>query len=122
MPLKYDPSRPIYIHVINKLRNARTGELFAAMAAECLPVYAEHGVYLHTCWESGPGQAQGPETVEVWELKDFPTFSAFVAASHGDRGDPRILRWHRLRDDWVASYDSMLCMPHPASPTIAELE
>ena len=122
MPLKYDPSRPIYIHVINKLRNSRIRELFAAMAAECLPVYAEHGAELHNCWQSAPGQGRGPETVEVWELKDFPAYTAFVAASHGDKADPRIEAWLRMRDEWVESYDAMLCMPHPASPTIAELK
>jgi hypothetical protein len=122
MPFGYDPSRPIYIHAINKLRNANYEELYAAMEAECLPLYAEHGVHLHCCWESAPGQGESPEVVEVWELKDFPTYTAFVAASHGTGRDPRLRAWQRLRADWVASSDSMLCLPHPVSPTIAELK
>jgi hypothetical protein len=118
----YDPSRPIYIHAISKLRNADYDELYAAIEAECLPLYAEHGLHLHNCWESAPGQGESPELVEIWELKDFAAYTAFVAASHGTGRDPRLRAWQRLRADWVASSDSMLCLPHPVSPTTAELK
>jgi hypothetical protein len=120
MPFGYNPAQPIYIHVINKLRNFRYDEFFEAMTAECLPLYDEHGVRLHGCWESAPGQGQGPETIEVWELKDFDVYSRFLAASRSG-GDPRLRTWQRLRDEWVATNESMLCLPHPASPTTAQL-
>jgi len=84
--------------------------------------HAEHGLHLHCCWESAPGQGESPELVEIWELRDFATYTAFVAASHGTGRDPRLRAWQRLRADWVASGDSMLCLPHPVSPTIAELK
>jgi hypothetical protein len=121
MGFGFDPSRPIYIHAINKLKNSRTEELFTAMEAECLPVFAEHGVHLHSCWESAPGQGMSPESVEIWELRDFATYEKFVAVSHGPAADPRIKAWKRTRDEWVGETDSMLCLPHPVSPTIAEL-
>jgi hypothetical protein len=63
-----------------------------------------------------------PESVEIWELRDFATYQKFVAVSHGPGADPRIKAWKRLRDEWVRETDSMLCLPHPISPTIAELK
>ncbi len=122
MSFGYDPARPIYIHAISKLRNANYDEFYAAIEAECLPIYAEHGLNLHCCWESAPGQGESPELVEIWELRDFAAYSAFVAASHGTGRDPRLRAWQRLRADWVSSSDSMLCLAHPVSPTIAELK
>ena len=102
MGFGFDPSRPIYIHAINKLKNSRTDDLFTAMEAECLPVFAEHGVHLHSCWESAPGQGMSPESVEIWDLRDFATYEKFVAVSHGPGADPRIKAWKRTRDEWVA--------------------
>ena len=121
MSIQYDPSRPVYIHVINKLRQPAS-DLFEAMEGEVLDCYAEHGLHLHSCWESGPGQGSAPETIEVWEMKDFSVYTAFVSASHGPGADPRLRAWQRGRGEWIAESDSMLCFAHPASPTIAELK
>jgi hypothetical protein len=122
MPISYDSSRPIYIHAINKLRSSDTEGLFSAMAQECLPLYAEHGIHLHSCWSNAIGQGQGPETIEVWEIENFDSYSAFLAANHSGKGDPRLAAWRRMRDEWINSSDEMLCLPHPKSPTIAELK
>lgn len=121
MPVAYDPARPVYIHTINKLRTARTADYHKALEAECLPAFREHGLDLHASWETGPGQGRGPETIEIWELRDFKVYSAFVAASHGDKADPRLQKWRETRDQWVAESDNMLCLPHPRSPTLAEI-
>ena len=116
-----DATRPIYIQQINTLRNARTAELFAAMQSDCLPAYQENGLQLLGCWETAPGQGPGPEMVEIWELPSFDAYSKFVAAAHSPKGDPRLRKWFERRSEWIVSMDSMLCISHPATPTVAQL-
>jgi len=121
MAYSMDGTRPVYIHQINKLRNARTGDLFQAMESDCLSLYKELGLELFACWESAPGQGIGPEMVEIWELPNFDAYTKFAAAAHAGKGDSRLRKWFERKSDWVESSDSMLCFSHPKSPTVADL-
>lgn len=122
MAYHLDPTRPIYIHQVNTLRTARTAGLFKAMQEECIPAYADHGLQLYGYWETAPGQGIGPETVEIWELPSFDAYSKFIGAAYSDRADPRLRKWFERRDEWISSIDSMLCISHPKSPTVAQLK
>jgi hypothetical protein len=122
MAFTLDGSRPVYMHTINKLRNARTGDFFQAMESDCLPLYKKHGAELYACWESAPGQGIGHETVEIWELKSFDVYSKFVAAAHSPHGDKRFRKWFEKRAEWIDTMDNMLCIAHPNAPTLADFK
>src|SRR5690242_7852965 len=113
-----DFTRPIYIHQINRLRNGRIDELFQAVERECLPLYESHGLQLFGYWECAPGQGFTPETVEIWELKSFEDYQKFVAASHSEKGDPRLRKWAERRSEWIERSENVICLSHNASPTV----
>jgi len=121
MAAAIDPNSRVYIHQINKLRGSRTTELYEAMQTECIPVYREHGLELFAYWESAPGQGYWPETVEIWELPSLTHYTRFIAASHSDRGDPRLSKWSEARGQWIEGSQNMFCFPHPKSPSISDL-
>jgi hypothetical protein len=121
MPYSVDFTRPLYYHQINKLRSPRTHELFESMQRDCLPLYTTLGLQLVGYWESAPGQGHFPETVEVWELKGYEHYREFIASGYSEKADSRLRDWFEKRSQWVETSESMLCLPHAASPTAAAL-
>jgi len=122
MAYQMDIQRPVYIHQTNKLRTSKTGPLFEAMERHCIPLFAKYGLHVHGCWESSLGSGPAPEMLLLWEMESFDTYGRFLAAAHGERGDPAIREWFHRSEEWIESSEGMLCMAHPNHPTIAEMK
>ena len=63
--------RKVYVHEVNQLKSSRVASLYDAMERHCLPLYAKHGIEMVGYWETVMGQGPWPETIAVWEFRDF---------------------------------------------------
>jgi hypothetical protein len=114
--------RKVYVHEIHRLRHADVTGLYEAIESRGLPLYAKHDVELVGYWETVMGQGPSPETIAVWEFRDFTHYTEFLRATYDPPDGDRSLRdWHYARSEWIESTDSHLCFGASACPSVAEL-
>ncbi|MBW2425603.1 MAG: NIPSNAP family protein [Deltaproteobacteria bacterium] len=114
--------RKVYVHEVNHLRQARTSALYEAIESRGLPLYTKHGIELVGYWETVMGQGVWPETIAVWEFRDFGHYTQFIRDTYDPPdGDFALREWQDAKSEWIESTESLLCFGAEACPSVAEL-
>ena len=107
--------RKVYVHEINRLKSARTAGLYEAMERQCLPLYAKHGIEMVGYWETVMGQGPWPETIAVWEFRDFGHYTDVIRQTY-DPADPLAIHTPEGRAEFMKSIPPEIIEQHSAPP------